>query len=100
MKKPTRYEGTYRRVEVTEGTGNADRFGREAQFLSHYGVRLAKLLREDDLKVASVDEGIYVNAISYPEGATEGKNLIKGIFSKKNLEMADALQALDWQKTD
>jgi len=96
LKKHTRYQGTFHDVEITEGSGNARRFGREAKFLSHYGARLATLLREENLTVASVDEGVYVNAVAYPKGVKESRE-ISGIFSKRNLEMEEALDAIDWR---
>ncbi len=98
MKTHTRYQGDFKKVEITEGTGNASRFGREAKFLGHYGSRLADLLREDGLRAASVDEGVYVNAVAYPEGVADGHDSIRGIFSKKNLEIEDALMQLQWRE--
>jgi len=100
LKKHTRYQGTFKDIEITEGTGNHRRFGREAKFLGHYGVRLARLLREDDLRVASVDEGVYVNAVAYPGGLSKGGQKVSGIFSKSNLEMEEALKELKWKQAN
>ena len=81
-------------MEITEGTGNAGRFGREAQFLSYYGGKLAHLLREGELQSAAVDEGRYVNAVSYDQPAPEEEALIHGIFAKQNLELPEAITDL------
>lgn len=97
MKKPTQYKGTFTEVEITEGTGNAKRFGREAKFLAHYGARLAQLLREEELLAVGVDEGVYVNAVAFPDGLNHMDTPLKGVFSKSNLEIDEALKLLNWK---
>ena len=100
LKTPTRYQGTFEEVEITEGSGNANRFGREACFLAHYGNRLAGLLREERLLATGVDEGRYVNVTKYLESPEGGSEKIEGVFSKQNLELDAALQKLNWLSTD
>lgn len=98
LKDATYYQGNQGEVKIVQGDGNAERLEGEVNFLSHYARQLGGFIREEEVVLIGVDEGVQVNAFGFPGGSdSAGQKVCGVVFDSPHVELDEALKELNWK---